>query len=87
VAFLDALAEYETRPQVSVHNIMAVGELAFVTYYQDGLRVWIWPTRRSGGGSLPDLIRPDRWAPASATGSTRAPSEWITMQQAACCMW
>lgn len=39
VAFLDVLAEYETRPQVSVHNIMAVGELAFVTYYQDGFRV------------------------------------------------
>jgi hypothetical protein len=39
VAFLDVLAEWETRPEVSVHNIMAVGELAFVTYYQDGLRV------------------------------------------------
>jgi hypothetical protein len=33
------IGEYETRPQVSVHNIMAVGEIALATYYQDGLRV------------------------------------------------
>jgi hypothetical protein len=39
VDFLDVLAEYETRPEVSVHNIMAQGSLAYVTYYQDGLRV------------------------------------------------
>ncbi|HTM21572.1 MAG TPA: hypothetical protein VL172_13720, partial [Kofleriaceae bacterium] len=39
VAFLDVLSEFQTREAVSVHNIMTVGELAFVTYYQDGLRV------------------------------------------------
>lgn len=39
VDFLDTLAEYQTRPQVSVHNILAHGNLAFITYYQDGLRV------------------------------------------------
>jgi hypothetical protein len=33
------IGAYQTRPPVSVHNIMAVGELALVTYYQDGLRV------------------------------------------------
>jgi hypothetical protein len=37
--FLDVLAEYRTRPQVSIHNVMAVGDLALVTYYQDGLRL------------------------------------------------
>jgi hypothetical protein len=39
VAFLDVLAEYQTRPEVSVHNVMAAGDLALVTYYQDGLRL------------------------------------------------
>ncbi len=33
------IGSFQTRPQVSVHNIMAVGERALVTYYQDGLRV------------------------------------------------
>lgn len=33
------IGSYQTRPEISVHNIMAVGERALVTYYQDGLRV------------------------------------------------
>lgn len=37
--FLSEIGSYQTRPEVSVHNILAVGALAFVTYYQDGLRV------------------------------------------------
>lgn len=39
VAFLDEIGGFATRPQVSIHNVMAVGEVALVTYYQDGLRV------------------------------------------------
>jgi hypothetical protein len=39
VDFLDDVAEYETRPEVSVHNVLASGSVAYVTYYQDGLRV------------------------------------------------
>jgi len=39
VAFLDEIGSFQTRRHVSVHNIMAVGDLAFVTYYQDGFRV------------------------------------------------
>jgi hypothetical protein len=35
----EEIGSYQTRTQVSAHNIMAVGELALVTYYQDGLRV------------------------------------------------
>ncbi|HWM87919.1 MAG TPA: hypothetical protein VNO33_18825, partial [Kofleriaceae bacterium] len=35
----EEIGSYQTRAPVSVHNIMAVGELALVTYYQDGLRV------------------------------------------------
>jgi hypothetical protein len=33
------IGAYQTRPEISVHNIMAIGERALVTYYQDGLRV------------------------------------------------
>lgn len=33
------IGAYQTRPEVSIHNIMARGEQALVTYYQDGLRV------------------------------------------------
>lgn len=39
VDFLNVLGTYQTRPEVSVHNLMAVGELGLVTYYQDGLRL------------------------------------------------
>jgi hypothetical protein len=35
----DEIGSYQTRPEVSVHNIMADDETAYVTYYQDGLRV------------------------------------------------
>jgi hypothetical protein len=35
----EQIGEFQTRPQISVHNIMAIGERALVTYYQDGLRV------------------------------------------------
>jgi len=37
--FMEAIGRYQTQEGVSVHNIQAHGELAFVTYYQDGLRV------------------------------------------------
>lgn len=35
----EEIGSYQTRPQVSIHNIMALGERALVTYYQDGFRV------------------------------------------------
>lgn len=37
--FMTEIGSFETRPEVSVHNIMAVGETAFVAYFQDGLRI------------------------------------------------
>jgi len=37
--FMTEIGSYETRPQVSVHNVMAVGDLGLITYYQDGLRI------------------------------------------------
>ena len=37
--FLSTLASYQTREAVSVHNILCHGDRAYVTYYQDGLRI------------------------------------------------
>jgi hypothetical protein len=37
--FMAQIGSYATRPEVSVHNIMAIGEIGLITYYQDGLRV------------------------------------------------
>jgi hypothetical protein len=37
--FLQRLGGYQTRPIASVHNIMAVGERAYVSWYLDGVRV------------------------------------------------
>jgi hypothetical protein len=39
VDFLNTIGEYETRRHVSVHNILAHGDRAYVSYYQDGVRV------------------------------------------------
>jgi len=37
--FLAELSSWRTREQVSIHNMMLVGDLAFIAYYQDGVRV------------------------------------------------
>lgn len=37
--FMQAIGELSLRDEVSVHNIMAVGERAYVAWYQDGIRV------------------------------------------------
>jgi hypothetical protein len=33
------LGQWQTRPEVSVHNLMAIGDRAYLTHYQDGVRV------------------------------------------------
>jgi hypothetical protein len=33
------IATWATRPWISIHNIMAFGAKAYMTYYQDGVRV------------------------------------------------
>ncbi len=38
--FMQKLGELSLRPEVSVHNILAFGTTAYVTYYQDGVRVF-----------------------------------------------
>jgi hypothetical protein len=37
--FLRPIGTWATRPWVSIHNIMAFGAKAYMTYYQDGVRV------------------------------------------------
>lgn len=37
--FMQELARYQSRPEVGIHNIEMQGELAFISYYQDGVRV------------------------------------------------
>jgi hypothetical protein len=37
--FLTVIGEYQTRPQVSIHNIMAAGEKAYIAHYADGVRI------------------------------------------------
>ena len=34
-----SIASWMTRPEVSIHNVMAMGHFAVLAYYQDGLRV------------------------------------------------
>jgi hypothetical protein len=38
-AFATGIGEWRTRPEVSVHNIMAFGDRAYIAHYQDGVRV------------------------------------------------
>jgi hypothetical protein len=37
--FLQTIGEYRTRPEVSIHNFQLVGDVAYIAYYQDGVRV------------------------------------------------
>ena len=37
--FLAKVGEFQLRPEVSVHNIIAYGDKAYVAHYQDGLRI------------------------------------------------
>ena len=37
--FMDEIGTWETRPEVSIHNMMLIGSRAYVAYYQDGVRV------------------------------------------------
>lgn len=37
--FMQPIGEYRTRDWISIHNIMAFGNKAYFTYYQDGVRV------------------------------------------------
>lgn len=37
--FMQPIGTYKTRDHVSIHNVMAIGDRAYVAYYQDGVRV------------------------------------------------
>jgi hypothetical protein len=38
-AFMTPIATWQTRPWISIHNLMAFGTKVYFTYYQDGVRV------------------------------------------------
>ena len=38
-SYMTSIGELSLRPEVSIHNIMAFGDRAYVAWYQDGLRV------------------------------------------------
>jgi hypothetical protein len=38
--FMQEVGKYQTRPQVSAHNVMAFGNKAYAAYYQDGVRIF-----------------------------------------------
>ena len=37
--FMEELGSYQTRPEVSIHNLMMFGTRVYLTYYQDGVRI------------------------------------------------
>lgn len=37
--FMEELGSYQTRPEVSIHNLMIFGTRVYLTYYQDGVRI------------------------------------------------
>jgi hypothetical protein len=37
--FMQTIGEFQTRPEVSVHNIQAFGQRAYMAHYQDGVRI------------------------------------------------
>ena len=37
--FMDQIGSYQTRPEVSIHNLMMFGTRVYLTYYQDGVRI------------------------------------------------
>jgi hypothetical protein len=64
--FMKPIGSYQTRDHVSIHNVMAIGDRAYFTYYQDGVRVV----------SLTDPTRPmqlgyfNTWDPQGPTSSS-----------------
>ncbi len=65
--FTQKLGSYTTRDHVSIHNVMAIGDRAYFTYYQDGVRVV----------SLADPANPTQlgyfntWDPQAETSTSR----------------
>ncbi len=37
--FMQEIGSYQTRAETSIHNIMAIGDRAYITYYHDGVRI------------------------------------------------
>lgn len=65
--FTQTIGSFKTRDHVSIHNVMAIGDRAYFTYYQDGVRVL----------SLADPTNPTQlgyfnsWDPQGTASSSR----------------
>lgn len=63
--FMKPIGEYKTRDHISIHNVMAFGDRAYLTYYQDGVRVLDLSTPTE-----PRLVGYyNTWDPQSSTNS------------------
>lgn len=60
------VGEFTLRPEVSIHNIEAVGALIYVAYYQDGLRV----LRLDGQGRPTQVAHYNTWDPGRHPGES-----------------
>ncbi|MBA3463203.1 MAG: hypothetical protein H0T46_24820 [Deltaproteobacteria bacterium] len=65
--FMRSIGSFRTRDWVSIHNVMSVGTRAYMTYYQDGIRVLDMadPTRPKQLGYF------NTWDPQGAKSSSR----------------
>jgi hypothetical protein len=63
--FMRQIGAFALRPEVSVHNIMAFGHLAFVAYYQDGVRI----LDLSDPTAPKEIAHFNTWDPATAPGA------------------
>lgn len=64
--FMTSIGSWQTHPGVSIHNLMAFGNKAYFTYYQDGVRVLDLsdPTKPT------ELGHYDTWDPRAPQAST-----------------
>ncbi len=62
--FLRELARWKTRADVGIHNIMVVGTKAYVSYYQDGVRI----VELADPTHPREVAHYNTWDPATAAG-------------------
>lgn len=63
--FGEELARYRTRPEVGIHNMEIVGDKAYVSYYQDGVRI----VDLSDPTMPREVAHYNTWDDATATGA------------------
>jgi hypothetical protein len=77
--FMQPFAGYQTRPWVSIHNIMAFGAKSYFSYYQDGIRVLDISdprTRASSATTTRGIRRPTTRRATSSRARSASTSIW-----------